>query len=315
MDCFQQLIARIQDSTITIDDRLHVHTFVQLGISGPESVSEALDADILNTVLKLDRVLVQACEAFVGILNGIQRGLTFRGVERSAWKALNTIEQHFFEADLKPGPTEDAWLATKVLAEYVHAYKIYYNILGCDNGLRCSNYQCPKASVGRHPKRCPACWITLYCSSICQKATWKEHREQCHEWVQQRKCGVSGPMGDHVLFYIQRYVLEELKANGRHIRDLKREYMKTYPDTPARRLVINCDYEKLPWTFKTISPEDIKERAAMTTPGLFDPSDKGKSQLIRLVTTPWKGGSVAMVLHLLYTPDYPSDEHLLIRGF
>ncbi len=61
------------------------------------------------------------------------------------------------------------------------------------------------------------------------KAAWKEPREQCHEWAQQQKCNypvslpildltpnrcVSGPMGDHDLFYIQRYVLEERKANG-----------------------------------------------------------------------------------------------------
>lgn len=121
-------------------------------------------------------------------------------------------------------------------------------------------------------------------------------------------------MGDYDLFYIQRYVLEERKANGRHIRDFRREYMKTHPDTPARRLVINCDYEKLPQTFKIISFGGIKERAATTTPGLFDRSDQGKSRLIRLVT-PWKRGSVALVIHLLYTPDYLLDEDLLIRGF
>ncbi|SJK99106.1 uncharacterized protein ARMOST_02392 [Armillaria ostoyae] len=336
MDCFRRLIARIQDPTITFADRLHVHTFVdivsrssdehgsmflanralywmclslscipailaedphkcgnerlwscltysadQLGKSGLESISEALDADILTTVLKLDRVFPLASEALVGILDGIQRGLIFRGVERSARKALDKIEQQCLDADLKPGPTRDAWLATKAHAQRFHAFKNHYHTLGWDNRwLRCRNSQCPNASVGRHLKR----------------------------------CGVSLPLGTHDIIYIDRYVVEELKANGRHIRDLKREYMKIHPHTPVRRLVINCDYEKLPWTHEITSPEEMEERATMTKSGIFDRSDKGESQIIRLVT-PWKGGSAATVFHLLYTHDYPSDEDLLIRGF
>ncbi|KAK0435255.1 hypothetical protein EV421DRAFT_1836175 [Armillaria borealis] len=201
----------------------------------------------------------------------------------------------------------------KSRAQCVHTYKIYYHTLDCDDELRCSNCQCPKAYVGRHSKRCTGCWITLYCSRACQKAAWKGHREQCHKWAQGRKDGIAGPFGDHDLFYIRRYVLEELKANARHARDLKRAYLKTHPDIPVRRLVINCDYNKLPRSFQIISPEDIKERAGVMTPELFGPSDEGKSQLVRLVT-PWKGEPAAMVLHILYTPNYPSDEHLLTRG-
>ncbi|PBK60685.1 hypothetical protein ARMSODRAFT_685445 [Armillaria solidipes] len=268
----------------------------QLGKSGPESVSEVVDADILTTVLKLDRVFPLASEVLVGILDGIQRGLIFRGVERSARKALDKIEQQCLDAGLKPGPTRDAWLATKAHAQRFHAFKNHYHTLGWDNRwLRCGNSQCPNASVGRRLKRCTACWDTLYCSRACQKAAWKEHRKQCHEWVQRRKCGVSLPMGTHDIIYIDRYVVEELKANGRHICDLKREYMKTHPHTPVRRLVINCDYEKLPWTHEITSPEDMEERVAMTKSGIFDRSDKDESQIIRLVT-PWKGGSASMSL-------------------
>ncbi|KAK0193125.1 hypothetical protein F5146DRAFT_1137003 [Armillaria mellea] len=111
LDCFRRSIARIQDPTITFEDRLHIHTFVlivsrlswehsrvllanrslywlctslsclppmlaanpgkygekvpglclayltdQLDRSGPEYMSEALDADILDTMLKLVRL-------------------------------------------------------------------------------------------------------------------------------------------------------------------------------------------------------------------------------------------------------------------
>ncbi|KAK0444603.1 uncharacterized protein EV420DRAFT_993481 [Desarmillaria tabescens] len=369
MDCFRRTIALIQDSTITFEDRLHIHSFVlivtrsspnygriflanralywlctsmaylpdllaadpykygkqalsvglkylanQFHLSGPEYISEALDADILNTVLQLDRLFPWLSDVFVCILDALHSRLIFRGVERRARKALNKIEKHSLDADLKPGATRDAWLTMKSCAQHVHAYKNYYHSANYDNELQCNNSQCPNDSVGKHPKRCPSCWITLYCSRSCQKVDWKGHREECHKWAQQRKDGTPGPVGKHDYFFIRRYVIEELKANGRHIRDLKREYLKTHPDIPIRRLVIDCDYYDLSWTFRIISPKDTEERVAgVMPPELFDRSDRGKSQLVRLAV-PWKGGPENMVVHVFYTPHYPSDEHLLIRG-
>ncbi|KAK0220599.1 hypothetical protein IW262DRAFT_1037346 [Armillaria fumosa] len=105
----------------------------QLGRSGQESVIEALDADILATVLKFDRVFPQAYEALVDILDGIQTSLIFRKVERSARKALHKIEQPCLDADWEPGPTKDAWLATKAYAQHFRAFKNYYHTLGWDN--------------------------------------------------------------------------------------------------------------------------------------------------------------------------------------
>ncbi|PBK90943.1 hypothetical protein ARMGADRAFT_283777 [Armillaria gallica] len=369
MDCFRRSIALIQDPTVTIGDRLHVHTFVvivsrsspnygriflanrviywlcrsmacfslilaedpykygdrvlhmgltylgnQLHLSGPECVSEALDADILHTVLKLERLFPWSSNLFVNIVEAVHKCLIFRSVERRVRKALDRIEKSSLDADFRSGITRDAWLAMKLCAQHVHAYKNCYRTSNCDDKLQCDNSQCPKDSLGRHPKRCTGCWITLYCSHACQKVAWKAHREKCHRWTQRRKDGVPGPVGDHDYFYIRHYIIEEVRANAGHIRDLKREYLKTHQGFPVRRLVINCDYNELPWAFQIISPKDIEEETGeRIPPEFFDLSDKGKSQLARIVT-PWKETPEHIVLQIFYTPNLPSDEHLLIRG-
>ncbi|KAK0435254.1 hypothetical protein EV421DRAFT_1908731 [Armillaria borealis] len=158
MDCFRRSITRIQDPTITFEDRLHIHTFVlvisrsslkysrvllanralywlctslscfppmlaanpgkyrdedlgpclayladQFNLSGPEYMSEALDADILDTMLKLDKLFPGAYDIFIGMFDSIHKGLIFRGVERRVRKALDKIDQHSLDADLQPG--------------------------------------------------------------------------------------------------------------------------------------------------------------------------------------------------------------------
>ncbi|PBK75158.1 hypothetical protein ARMSODRAFT_1014109 [Armillaria solidipes] len=386
MTCFQRIITRIQDPTISPDARLRVHTFLYivslssdkynqiflanrvlywfslsmarflphltgshpsrsmatvlvpnmdylvgcLAQSGPEYTAEALDAGILNTLLNLHPPMPPTSDALMHAINWLHMGLVFRGVLRRARRALDKIEQDGTESVLRSGKTKDAWMAMKATAKRMHTFKCYYHSQALDNDqeLECTNAQRPNPNVGRHPKRCTGCWIRLFCSRECQKAGWKAHRQECRALAQGRRGntmpyvalstdypleleGISGPMGEHDSFYVRQCALEELKANARYVRDLKREYLRNHPKHPLRRLVVVFNYALLPRTISITSVEDLEEEVASSEP-LAD-ADEGRAQVFRVIT-PWKGGPAGMVLNANYTPEYPSDEHLVIRG-
>ncbi|KAK0464195.1 uncharacterized protein EV420DRAFT_1637759 [Desarmillaria tabescens] len=367
MSCFQRIVARVQDPTISFDARLRAHAFVYtvslssdgynriflanralywfslsiahflpfitanptqygpmlvpnmnylarcLRQSGPEYMAEALDAGILNTLLNLHLLMPRTSDAPIDIINWLHMGLVFRGVLRRARRALDNIEQDGTESILRSGKTKEAWMAMKTTAKHMQAFKSYYHtqVLDNDQELECNNVQCPNPNVGRHPKRCTGCWIRLFCSRACQKAGWKAHRHECHDLAQRRRDGISGPMGEHDSFYVRQCALEELKANARHVRDLKREYLQKHSNHPLRRLVVVCDYALLPRTITIISNEDLEEEA--TSPEPLADADEGRAQILRIIT-PWKGGPAGMLLNVMYTPEYRSDEHLVMSG-
>ncbi|SJK99107.1 uncharacterized protein ARMOST_02393 [Armillaria ostoyae] len=260
MACFSLILA--EDPYKYGDGVLHMgltYLGIQLDLSGPECMSEALDAGILHTVLKLERLFPWSSNAFVNIVNAVHKCLIFRSMERGVRKALDKIEKYDLDADLRPGSIKDAWLAMKLCAQHVHAYKSYYRTSNYDDELHVPRTRSDDIPSGALAAGSP------YTAPAHAKKSLGRRINFCYLILRQID-GTPGPVGDHDYFYIRRYIIEELKANARHIRYLKREYLKTHQWLPARRLVINCDYNELPWAFQIISPKDIEKETGERMP-------------------------------------------------
>ncbi|KAK1228025.1 hypothetical protein PQX77_008940 [Marasmius sp. AFHP31] len=207
---------------------------------------------IYDHQIRLDRAKTSLSANYTKILLHITYRLLYRSILVRVIRAIKKIE-NLGLMDLGvlrslPKSVLRAWTQLREEAWKRNAIK---KVKGLESvHLRCDGIRCDRVdsvAITRGFKRCGGCRSVFYCSPICQKNAWKEHREECMRLKKEGFKGGGASFSTKLDYAFRRKQIEhDYRESSDRIRELRDQRKVDFPEEQDKQTVVWMYYCDVP---------------------------------------------------------------------